>query len=308
MSEKIGFTGMTANTRFILSGLLSLILIVCDTHFNMFKSLRYYVESYLTPVFYLADAPASISYNISDRLYSYQELLEENKFLRNQISEMRTDLLSFDSLVEDNDQLRRLNNSPIRSSYKKIGAEIMMVDSNPFSLTIMINRGEDDGVYEGQPVINEDGVVGQVISVASTVSRVLLISDQNHAIPVVVMRNGIRAIASGTGIVNELNIVNMPRNVDIKVGDILITSGLGGKFPKGYPVAKVTMFDRKEGMQFAEIKAQPLAALDRLRYMLLVSLPDDEQSEFVHQYEKDSDMEGSNVKVNTNSSKIDKNR
>src|SRR5574344_1027648 len=295
MSEKIGFTGMTANTRFILSGLLSLILIVCDTHFNMFKSLRYYVESYLTPVFFFFFAPASISYNISDRLYSYQELLEENKFLRNQISEMRTDLLSFDSLVEDNDQLRRLNNSPIRSSYKKIGAEIMMVDSNPFSLTIMINRGEDD-------------VVGQVISVASTVSRVLLISDQNHAIPVVVMRNGIRAIASGTGIVNELNIVNMPRNVDIKVGDILITSGLGGKFPKGYPVAKVTMFDRKEGMHFAEIKAQPLAALDRLRYMLLVSLPDDEQSEFVHQYEKDSDMEGSNVKVNTNSSKIDKNR
>jgi rod shape-determining protein MreC len=277
MNERIGFTGLTANARFIISGFLSLVLIVCDSHFNLFKDVSFYVESYLTPVFYIADAPNSLSRNVSDRFYSYQELLEENKFLKNQISEIRTELLRFDSLVDDNEQLRRLNNSPIRSSYKKIGAEILRVDTNPFSLTIMINRGKDDGVYEGEPVINEEGVIGQVISVAKSTSRVLLISDQDHAIPVVVMRNGVRAIASGTGVINELNVVNMPRNVDIKVGDILITSGLGGKFPKGYPVAKVTVFDRKEGMQFAEIKAQPLASLDRLRYMLLVSLPQAEQ-------------------------------
>ena len=144
-------------------------------------------------------------------------------------------------------------------------------------------------------------MIGQVISVSKNISRVLLISDQNHAIPVVVMRNGIRAIASGTGVVNELSIVNMPRNVDIQVGDILITSGLGGKFPKGYPVAKVTAFNKKEGMQFAEIKAQPLAALDRLRYMLLVSLPQKELP-IINSEEKENLLEKFFPKANPSSS------
>jgi rod shape-determining protein MreC len=103
------------------------------------------------------------------------------------------------------------------------------------------------------------------------------LTDQNHSIPVIVMRNGIRAIASGTGVVNELSLVNMPRNVDIQVGDLLVSSGLGGKFPKGYPVGRVVMFDKQEGMQFADIKVQPLASLDRLRYMLLIWLPKSEQ-------------------------------
>ena len=301
MGENNGFKGINANARFIVVSILSLICIVCDSHFNLFKDVSFYVESYLTPVFYVADAPNSLSRNVSARFYSYQDLIEENRFLKEQIAEIRTELLRFDSLEEDNEQLRRLNNSPIRTSYKKIGAEIMFVDTNPFSLTIMINRGEKDGVYEGEPVINEEGVIGQVISVSKNISRVLLISDQNHAIPVVVMRNGIRAIASGTGVVNELSIVNMPRNVDIQVGDILITSGLGGKFPKGYPVAKVTAFNKKEGMQFAEIKAQPLAALDRLRYMLLVSLPQKELP-IINSEEKENLLEKFFPKANPSSS------
>lgn len=277
MNERIGYTGFSPNSRFMISILISLVLIVCDTQFSIFKSFKFYVESILTPVYFVADAPVSITRNISDRMYSYQDLLEENLFLKKQISEIRTDLLLYDGLLRDNEQLRRLNNSPIAESNRKIGAEVLMVDTNPFSLNVMANRGRNDGVYEGQPVINEDGVIGQVISVANTTCRILLITDQNHSIPVIVMRNGIRAIATGSGVINELNIVNMPRNVDIKVGDLLVTSGLGGKFPKGYPVAKITAFDRKEGLQFAEIKAQPLASLDRLLYMLMIWLPKSEQ-------------------------------
>lgn len=277
MSEKYGITGLTVHARFFIACVLSLILFICEIQFNTFRGIRYYAESFLTPVFYLADSPNSVARGVSDRFLSYNELREQNEYLKQQLREIRTDLLRYDSLVQDNEHLRRLNNSPIKEDYRKLGAEVLMVDTNPFSHTIMINRGDRDGVYEGQPVINDEGVIGQVISVASSTSRVLLLSDQNHSIPVTVMRNGIRAIASGTSIINELNIVNMPRNVDIKVGDLLVTSGLGGKFPKGYPVAKVTVFDRKEGMQFAEIKAQPLASLDRLRYMLLIWLPDSEQ-------------------------------
>ncbi len=152
----------------------------------------------------------------------------------------------------------------------RIGAEVLRVDTNPFSLNVIINRGEKDGVYEGQPVINEQGVVGQVVSVARTTSRVLLLSDANHSIPVIDTRNGVRAIASGTGVINELAINNIPRNVDIKEGDLLVTSGLGGKFPSGYPVAKVVKYEGREGAQFAEIKAVTFASLDRLRYMLLI--------------------------------------
>ncbi|MGN1394762.1 MAG: rod shape-determining protein MreC [Succinivibrionaceae bacterium] len=273
MREKYRTKLFSPTTRLLIAGCLSIILLVSDTHFKLFKEIKFYIESFLSPVYFIADAPVSIIRNVSERMYSYQELLEERDFLKRQIQEIRTDLLLYDGLIRDNDQLRKLNNSPITEYTRKIGAEVLMVDTNPFSLTVMINRGAKDGVYEGQPVINEEGIVGQVISLAKNTSRVLLITDQNHSIPVVVMRNGIRAIATGTGLINELSIVNMPRNVDIKVGDLLVTSGLGGKFPKGYPVARVTAFDRKDGLQFAEIKAQPLAALDRLRFMLLIWLP-----------------------------------
>lgn len=269
MGEKFGIFGLSANARFVLTGIVSLLLMVCDSHFNMFKDVRYYVESVMTPLFYIADAPNTLVYNVEERMVSYNDLLNENRFLRQQIAEIRTDLLRYDSLAQENEQLKKLNNS-YGNVYMRIGAEVLRVDTNPFSMTVLINRGRKDGVYEGQPVINEQGVVGQVISVAHATSRVLLLSDQNHALPVVVMRNGVRAIVSGTGLSNELVIKNLPRNVDIKVGDLLVTSGLGGRFPGGYPVAKVVKSEGREWLQFAEIKAVPLASLDRLRHMLLI--------------------------------------
>lgn len=279
MPDKLNYTRFSSSARFIVCGILSLILIVCDSHFNYFKDLRYTLESWLTPVYYVANIPAALSRGVSESRYSYQELLRENNFLKSEIADIRVDLLRYDSLMEDNERLRRLSNSPLQDDFRKIGAEVIMVDTNPFSLTVMINRGLNDDVFEGQPVVNEEGVVGQVISVSKSVSRVLLLSDQNHAIPVVVLRNGIRAIASGTGVVNELSIVNMPRNVDIREGDILVTSGLGGKFPRGYPVARVSAFDRREGLQFAEIKAQPTVYLDRLRHMFLLWIPEAERED-----------------------------
>ena len=294
-------SGMSANIRFALVGMLSLVLILLDSHFDLFKDLRYHIESYLTPVYYIADAPVSLANDANERFRSYQEIADENRLLKYQLSEIRVELLRYDSVIHDNEVLRRLNNSPIKESFRRMGAEVMRVDTNPFSLTVMINRGAKDGVYEGQPVINEQGIVGQIISVANSTSRVLLISDQNHSIPVVVMRNGIRAIATGTGIVNELSIVNMPRNVDIQVGDLLISSGLGGIFPSGYPVARVTNFDRREGLQFAEIKSQPLATLDRLKYMLLLWLPDSDQEtiEEIRAVSENSDSVPQNVKEKT---------
>lgn len=288
MGENFGITGLSANARFLLTGILSLILIVCDSHFNLFKDVRYYAESIMTPLFYVADVPNSVGYNIEERMTSYNDLLTENRFLKQQIAEIRTELLRYDSVVQENEQLKKLNNS-YGNVYMRMGAEVLRVDTNPFSMSVLINRGTKDGVYEGQPVINEQGIVGQVISVAYATSRVLLLSDQNHSLPVVVMRNGVRAIVSGTGVSNELVIKNLPRNVDIKVGDLLVTSGLGGRFPSGYPVARVVKSEGKEGWQFAEIKAEPLAALDRLRHMLLIWNPAP-NLELVDEYKQDEDV------------------
>ena len=149
-------------------------------------------------------------------------------------------------------------------------AELLSVDSDPFSHQVLINKGALDGVYNGQPVINDQGVVGQVLHVGSTTSRVLLVTDSSHGIPVRVLRNDLRAIASGSGELDKLELRNLPRNTDIQVGDLLVTSGLGGRFPMGYPVAKISRFSYEEGKPFAEVKAVPLAALDRLRYLLLL--------------------------------------
>lgn len=134
----------------------------------------------------------------------------------------------------------------------------------------MINQGQSDGAYVGQPVIDEKGVVGQVIAVGETSSRVLLLSDVTHSIPVQVLRNDVRVIASGTGRSDELTLDNVPRSVDIVKGDLLVTSGLGGRFPEGYPVGIVENVSRDGSNYFATVNVKPLASLERLRYVLLL--------------------------------------
>jgi rod shape-determining protein MreC len=137
---------------------------------------------------------------------------------------------------------------------------------------VVINRGANDGVVEGQPVIDEKGVVGQILHVGASSSRVLLISDISHAVPVRVKRNGLRLIASGSGRVDRLVHNFVTKSDDVKVGDLLVTSGLGGKYPEGYPVSRVTSVRADESREFARIYSQPVAEIDRLRYMLLLSI------------------------------------
>ena len=149
-------------------------------------------------------------------------------------------------------------------------AELMAVDNNPFSLQIVIDKGTRDNVYEGQAIIDNNGIVGQVMEVGTTNSRVILIGDVTHAIPVRVARNNLRLIASGTGRLNELQLQHVPHSVDLQVGDILVSSGLGNVFPAGYPTAVITSILRDEGRPFAKVRAEPVAQLDRLKYMLLL--------------------------------------
>jgi rod shape-determining protein MreC len=148
--------------------------------------------------------------------------------------------------------------------------EIMAVDANPFRHSIIIDVGQRDAVYDGQAIVDAAGVVGQVIQTGLTTSQALLISDPSHALPVEVNRNGLRTIAKGTGELDRLDLPFLPNNADIEVGDLLVTSGLGGMFPAGYPVAVVTTVNRIPQEPFADVSATPAASLDQVREVMLI--------------------------------------
>ncbi|WP_439824837.1 rod shape-determining protein MreC [Aeromonas caviae] len=262
--------GPSLQLRLFLAVIISVAAIVADSRFGVFSHVRVYLSSLVSPLQYIANAPGTLLDTMSTQVQTRADLIEQTKQQEQQLFTLRSRLLKLDQLEHENQRLRELLGSPVHKESRKMVAELLSVDSDPFSHQVLINKGALDGVYNGQPVINDQGVVGQVLHVGSTTSRVLLITDSSHGIPVRVLRNDLRAIASGSGELDKLELRNLPRNTDVQVGDLLVTSGLGGRFPEGYPVATVTRSDYVEGKPFAQIEAKPLVALDRLRYLLLL--------------------------------------
>ena len=262
--------GPSLQLRLFLAVIISVAAIVADSRFGVFTHVRVYLSSLVSPLQYIANAPGTLLDTMSTQVQTRSSLIEQTKQQEQQLLTLRSRLLKLDQLEHENQRLRELLGSPVHKESRKMVAELLSVDSDPFSHQVLINKGALDGVYNGQPVINGQGVVGQVLHVGSTTSRVLLITDSSHGIPVRVLRNDLRAIASGSGELDKLELRNLPRNTDVQVGDLLVTSGLGGRFPEGYPVATVTRSDYVEGKPFAQIEAKPLVALDRLRYLLLL--------------------------------------
>ena len=266
--------GPSLNNRLALAIALSVLLIFADHKLDAFQSGRVYLNSLVSPLQYLANLPSVLLSESAQQLTSRQALMSENARLTNQNLKMNERLQRFEVLQAENDQLRKLLDVPTEPRMHKMVAELMAVDNNPFSQQIVINKGASDGVYVSQSVLDDRGVVGQVMEVGSTNSRVMLISDVTHAIPVRSVRNNIRFIASGNGALDELLLDHVPHSVDIREGDLLISSGLGDVFPEGYPVARVKSVVRDESRPFATVRATPLARLDRLKYLLLL-WPDD---------------------------------
>ena len=262
--------GPSLQLRLFLAVIISIAAIVADSRFGVFSHVRVYLSSLVSPLQYMANAPGIMLDTMSTQVQTRAGLIEQTKQQEQQLFTLRSRLLKMDHLEHENQRLRELLGSPVHKESRKMVAELLSVDSDPFSHQVLINKGALDGVYNGQAVINDQGVVGQVLHVGSTTSRVLLITDSSHGIPVRVLRNDLRAIASGSGELDKLELRNLPRNTDVQVGDLLVTSGLGGRFPEGYPVATVTRSDYVEGKPFAQIEAKPLVALDRLRYLLLL--------------------------------------
>lgn len=262
--------GPSLQLRLFLAVIISIAAIVADSRFGVFTHVRVYLSSLVSPLQYIANAPGIMLDTMSTQVQTRAGLIEQTKQQEQQLFTLRSRVLKMDHLEHENQRLRELLGSPVHKESRKMVAELLSVDSDPFSHQVLINKGALDGVYNGQPVINDQGVIGQVLHVGSTTSRVLLVTDSSHGIPVRVLRNDLRAIASGSGELDKLELRNLPRNTDVQVGDLLVTSGLGGRFPEGYPVATVTRSDYVEGKPFAQVEAKPLVALDRLRYLLLL--------------------------------------
>jgi rod shape-determining protein MreC len=262
--------GPSLPNRLALALLLSVSLIIFDNKFDGFGTTRVYLNSLVSPLQYLANLPGQLLNSSASRFVSHERLFNDNAKLTNDAVLMNGQLQLLTFLQEENDRLRSLLNSPVQDNTHKVVAELMAVDNNPYSHQIVINKGAINGVYEGQPVLDDKGIVGQIMQVSSTNSRVLLIADVTHAIPVRIARNNVRLVVTGSGGLNELLIQHVAHSSDLKVGDILLSSGLGNVFPEGYPVAKITSIIRDESRPFSQVRAKPVAQLDRLKYLLLL--------------------------------------
>lgn len=263
--------GPSPESRLVLVLIISVALIFFDHKMASFESARGYLQSLVSPLQFIANAPKQMLTWASENLVTRQKLLFENQQYRQNDLLFQAEILQSIILKKENQRLRLLLSSPLRGEIKKMFAEILSVDSDPYTHQVLINRGAADGVYEGQPVIDEQGIVGQISHVGARNSRVILITDLSVAVPVRVQRNGLRLIASGSGKIDQLIHNFVTHSADIKAGDLLVTSGLGGKYPEGYPVAKVTLVTMDKSREFTTIFSRPVAQIDRLRYLLLLS-------------------------------------
>jgi rod shape-determining protein MreC len=256
--------------RLLVLVVLSVALMVVDARFTLLKPVRSDMSLVLMRAYWVTDLPQRLFEGVASQFGSRTELLAENEKLKTEALLLQGRLQKLAALTEQNVRLRELLNSSALVNEKVEVAELIGMDPNPFTHRILINKGERDGVVLGQPVLDARGLMGQVVELMPYTSRVLLLTDTTHSIPVQVNRNGLRAIASGTGNPERLELRHVADTADIKEGDLLVSSGLGQRFPAGYPVATVKEVIHDSGQPFAIVRAVPTAALNRSRYLLLV--------------------------------------
>lgn len=247
-----------------------LILITADLRYNSLQSTRSALDILGAPIYWVADLPLRFRNWGEEHVQSRAQLLEENERLSRENLVLQGRSQQMAALQAENVRLRALLNSTAMLRDDVLVAELIGVSPDPVRHQLVLNKGSVDDVFIGQALIDAGGLMGQIVEVSPASSRALLITDATHSIPVQVNRNGVRAIAEGTGSLGALEIRHVSATTDIQIGDLLETSGLGGRFPGGYPVAVVTAIERDPGQMYARVVARPSAALDRSRHVLLV--------------------------------------
>jgi len=229
------------------------------------------LDAFVAPLQYLVNTPIRNISTFSSSWTSRQSLLAENTTLRAQQLLLQAKLQKLMALESENSELRALlKSSPKLGNEHMAIAQLLAVSMDPLVSELILDKGLRDGVYEGQPVLDANGVMGQVIQTGPWTSRVMLVTDLRSAIPVQDSRNGVRGIVVGRGSLVNLALTNIPETVDVRAGDTLVTSGLGGHYPEGYPVGIVRSVQHNSGEQFTKIEVVPSAQLDRTRNVLLV--------------------------------------
>lgn len=245
-------------------------LMFADHRQHYLEEVRSTLSVVIYPLQLLINAPFKAADWASSEFRTHQRLMQDNARLSIENLRLRAQLQKFDAMENENMRLRELLESSFKAGDRVLITELLRVNMEPYTHQIILNKGSQQEVFAGQPVIDAEGIMGQVVHVGPFTSTVMLITDPNHALPVEVNRNGLRSIAIGTGELLQLELLYIPPNGDIKVGDLLVSSGLGGRFPAGYPVAIVTRVDIKPGQRFARVLAEPKAELQRTRELLLV--------------------------------------
>jgi rod shape-determining protein MreC len=259
--------------------LLSLVLMFADSRFDYLTRVRYYVALVVAPVHVVAGFPLQVGEFVSGLFQTRRELMSDNAALREQLLLQQFELQKLEHLEAENLRLNELLKASSGMDEQVMRAQLAGISPDPFTKRVLINKGAADAVFVGQPVLDAEGLMGQVVEVEALHSWVLLISDPQHATPVVINRNGIRAIASGTrDSLHLLTLNNVPNTADVNVGDHIFTSGLGGRFPPGYPVGVVSSIVVDPGKPFADILVTPTAQIDRSRNLLLVFPREDQLS------------------------------
>jgi len=254
----------------IAAVIFSILLMVLDHRFGHLEQVRSYLAVITYPLQVIADAPVSTDHWLTNFLATRERLQSGNNNLRQENLELRARLLKYEALEAENHRLRNILDSSLKVGDRVLIAELSAIDLDPYKQHVIINKGSTSGLFVGQPVLDAHGVIGQLTHVNPFSATTLLITDASHAMPVQVLRNGLRTILVGTGRINQLSLPYLPNNAEIEEGDLLVTSGLGGKFPPGYPVAVVNKVDKMPDQPFASIQAEPRAHLDRASEVLLV--------------------------------------
>ena len=256
--------------RFAACAILSFLSISIDHANSHLSSLRAALAVVVYPLQYIVNAPVQGAVEVMNDLRGRRALLEENERLHteNQLLSVKTQ--RYLALESENQRLRKLLDSSSAFEQQVVVADVLAIETTPSARQIVLDKGSNQGVFVGQPMLDAYGVIGQVSNVSMYSSTGLLITDQRHALPVLLNRTGLRAIAVGGDLPDELNLSFISINADIKAGDLVVTSGLGGRFPAGYPVGRVTTVSLKPGDAFATIVVEPTAKVGHSREVMLV--------------------------------------
>jgi rod shape-determining protein MreC len=243
---------------------------IMDNRLESFVQFRNALSLPLVPLQYIVSWPSHVFTNLKRVISTQDNLIRENLQLKSEQLLLQARLQRFLAIESENNYLKSLLQSAKQVKSRTLIAELLEVTTEPFVHQVVLDKGTKEGVYVGQPVLDANGVMGQIISAGPITSRVLLINDPHSGISVQNARNGMRAIAMGDSYTAKLKLMYVPKTMDIKVGDVFITSGLGDHYPEGYPVGKVSTISKNPAQQFAEIALQPSAHLDSSRQVLLV--------------------------------------